>query len=448
MVRYLNNFAFFSYKMKISVIGIGYVGLSTAAVLEELGNEVMAADADKKKIEGLKRGIMPIYEPGLKEMVERNIREKRLIFTPNNKEVIKHGNIIFICVGTPPKENWETELKYVEAVAMEVAQNLDSYKVIVHKSTVPVETGEKIKKIIKENIGSSLDFDVVSNPEFLREGTAIKDTLEPDRIVIGSESQKAIGVMKKLYSPIKAPIIITDIKSAELIKHASNAFLATKISFINSVAKICEFSGADIEKVAEGMGYDKRIGMSFLSAGIGYGGSCFPKDSQAFVKIAEDYGYDYKLLKATNEINEDQKKDFIGKVKNTLGEVKGKALAVLGLAFKPNTDDMRFAPSVYIINELQNLGAKINAYDPASMGKANYLLKNIKFCRDAYEACENADAILILTEWNEFKEMDFKKIKSLLKTQIIIDGRNIYNPEEMRKEGFTYISIGRKPIFN
>ncbi len=433
--------------MKISVIGTGYVGLSTAAVLAELGNDVMAADADKKKIEGLKHGIMPIYEPGLKEIVDRNVKEKRLIFTADNKEVIGHGDIIFICVGTPPKENWQTELKYVEAVALEVAQNMDSYKVIVHKSTVPVETGEKVKKIIKNNIKPGISFDVVSNPEFLREGTAIKDTLEPDRIVIGAESNKSIEIMKNLYSPIKSPLIITDIKSAELIKHASNAFLATKISFINSVAKICEFSGADVEKVAEGMGYDKRIGRSFLNAGIGYGGSCFPKDSQAFIKIAEDYGYDYKLLKATNDINDEQKKDFAEKVKNNLGDLKGKTLAALGLAFKPNTDDMRFAPSVYIINELQKSGAKINAYDPASMGKANSLFKDIKFCRDAYEACKNADAMLILTEWNEFKEIDMKKIKYLLKAPIIIDGRNIYNPEEMKNEGFTYISIGRNPVF-
>ena len=433
--------------MKISIIGVGYVGLATAAVLAELGNEVMAADVDRKKIDGLNKGIMPIFEPGLKEMVERNMRENRLKFVSDNKKVIEHGDVIFICVGTPPKDNWETELKYVENVAKDIAKNMRSYKVIVHKSTVPVETGDRVKKIIKDNIKEGVGFDVVSNPEFLREGTAIEDTLHPDRIVIGADSEKAIAIMKKIYGPIKAPMIITDIKSAELIKHASNAFLATKISFINSVAKICELSGANVEKVAEGMGYDKRIGRAFLNAGIGYGGFCFPKDSQAFIKIAENYGYDYKLLKATNEINDEQKKDFVEKVKRALGNVTGKTIGILGLAFKPNTDDMRFAPSIYIINELQKLGAKIKAYDPVAMDKAKNILSNVSFCKDPYEASKGADALLILTEWNEFKEIELKKIKSLLKNPLIIDGRNIYDLSTMEKEGFRYISIGRKEVF-
>ncbi|MBI2523040.1 UDP-glucose/GDP-mannose dehydrogenase family protein [Candidatus Woesearchaeota archaeon] len=433
--------------MKILVIGTGYVGLSTAAVLAELGNEVIAADIDRKKIEGLNNGIMPIFEPGLKEMVQRNVRENRLKFVSDNKKAIEHGDIIFICVGTPPKDNWETELKYVENVAKDIAKNMSSYKVIVHKSTVPVETGDKVKKIIKDNIKENVGFDVVSNPEFLREGTAIEDTLHPDRIVIGADSDKAIDIMKKMYYPIKSPIIITDIKSAELIKHASNAFLATKISFINSIAKICELSGADVEKVAEGMGYDKRIGRTFLNAGIGYGGFCFPKDSQAFIKIAENYGYDYKLLKATNEINEEQKKNFVEKVKKALNGVDGKTLAVLGLSFKPDTDDMRFAPSAYIIVELQGKGAKIRAYDPVAMEKAKNILSNVCFCKDPYEASKGADALLILTEWNEFKEIDLKKIKSLLKNPLIIDGRNIYDINAMKNEGFRYISIGRKEVF-
>ena len=432
--------------MKISVIGAGYVGLSTAAVLAELGNEVMAADVDREKINNLSKGIMPIYEPGLKELVERNIREKRLKFTHDNKEAIGHGDVIFICVGTPPKDNWETELKHVENVAKDIAKNMKSYKVIVHKSTVPVETGDKVKKIIKNNIKEDIGFDVVSNPEFLREGTAIEDTLHPDRIVIGADSGKAIAIMKKIYGPIKTPILITDIKSAELIKHASNAFLATKISFINSVARICELSGADVEKVAEGMGYDKRISKHFLNAGIGYGGFCFPKDSQAFIKIAENYGYDYKLLKATNEINEEQKKIFVEKVKKALNGVDGKNIGVLGLSFKPDTDDMRFAPSVYVIGKLQEKGAKIKAYDPAAMDKAKNILSNVSFCKDPYEASKGADALLILTEWNEFKEMDLKKIKSLLKNPLIIDGRNIYDLSIMEKEGFRYISIGRKEV--
>tara|TARA_Y100000310_G_scaffold317308_1_gene370056 strand:+ start:8350 stop:9651 length:1302 start_codon:yes stop_codon:yes gene_type:complete len=432
--------------MKISVIGVGYVGLATAAVLAELGNDVIAADIDKEKIDNLNNGIMPIFEPGLKEIVDRNLKEKRLKFTCDNKEVINHGDVIFICVGTPPKDNWEVELKYVENVAREIAQNMTSYKVIVHKSTVPVETGDDVKKIILENVKEDVDFDVVSNPEFLREGTAIKDTLDPDRVVIGADSKKAIEVMKSIYSPMKAPLIITDIRSAELIKHASNAFLATKISFINSVARICDISGADVGKVAEGMGYDKRIAKGFLNAGIGYGGSCFPKDSQAFIKIAEKYGYDYKLLKATNEINEEQKRNFMDKVKKTLKNINGKTIGILGLAFKPNTDDMRFAPSVYIIKELQKEGGKIKAYDPEAMEKAKEILDDIEFCNDPYEVSKDADVLLILTEWKEFKELDIKKIKSLLTSPVIIDGRNIYDPEDLKKEGFTYISVGRKDV--
>ncbi len=432
--------------MKIGVIGVGYVGLATATVLAELGNDVVAADVDKEKIENLNKGVIPIFEPGLKELVERNVKEKRLRFTHDNKEVIEHADVIFICVGTPPKDNWEVELKYVENVALEIAQNMKSYKIIVHKSTVPVKTGDKIKKIIEDNIKENVDFDVVSNPEFLREGTAIEDTLKPDRIIIGADSKKAIEIMKKIYSPIKAPLIITDIRSAELIKHASNAFLATKISFINSVARICELSGADVEKVADGMGYDKRIKRDFLNAGIGYGGSCFPKDSQAFIKIAEKYGYDYKLLKATNEINEEQKKNFVKKVKSALKDVKDKKIGVLGLAFKPNTDDMRFAPSVYIIQELQKEGGKVKAYDPEAMEKAKQILNDVEFCKDPYETSKDVDILLILTEWNEFKELDLKKIKSLLKKPIIIDGRNIYSPGDLKKEGFKYISIGRKDV--
>jgi UDPglucose 6-dehydrogenase len=432
--------------MKISVIGVGYVGLATTTVFAELGNDVIGADADKDKIDKLNNGIMPIFEPGLKELVERNVKEKRLRFTQDNKKAIEHGDVIFICVGTPPKANGEADLKYVEAVAKQIAQTMNSYKVIVHKSTVPVETGEKVKKIIRENIKKNIDFDVVSNPEFLREGTAIKDTLNPDRIVIGADSNKATEIMKKLYSPIKAPIIITDIRSAELIKHASNSFLATKISFINAVAQICELSGADVEKVAEGMGYDQRIGRAFLNAGIGYGGFCFPKDVQAFIRIAEQYGYDFQMLKATHKINQEQKQNFVKKVKNTLNDLNDKEIGVLGLSFKPNTDDMRFAPSAYIIPELQKEGAKIKAYDPEATEKAKEILNDVEFCNNPYEAAKDADALLILTEWNEFKEIDIKKIKSLLKNPLIIDGRNIYNPEELKKEGFTYTSIGRKDM--
>ena len=429
--------------MKIAVIGTGYVGLGTTAVFAEMGHDVVGADADQAKVDNLNRGIMPIFEPGLKEMVLRNMKGKRLKFTSNNREAIQHGEVIFVCVGTPPRATGETDLKYILSVAKEIAETIDTYKVIVHKSTVPVETGEKVKKIIKENLRNDVEFDVVSNPEFLREGTAINDTLNPDRIVIGAESERAVGIMKQIYSSIKAPMIITDIKSAELIKHASNAFLSTKISFINSVARICELSGADVEKVAEGMGYDKRIGRSFLNAGIGYGGFCFPKDVQAFIKIAENYGYDFQLLKATNDINEDQKKYFLKKIKDKLKTIDGKTIGVLGLAFKPNTDDMRFAASTYIIPELQKSGAKIKAYDPEAMQKSKEILKDVEYCDDPYEVSAGADAMVILTEWNEFREIDMGKIRDLLKNPIVIDGRNIYDPEEMRQKGMSYVSIGR-----
>ncbi len=431
--------------MNISVIGTGYVGLGSAAVFAELGNNVIGADSDPKKIEMLQRGEMPIFEPGLKEIVERNQKRNRLTFTTDNKKAIAHAEIIFVCVGTPPKDTGEAELKFLEAVAKEIAENMDSYKVIVHKSTVPVNTGVHIKNMMQKHLKNKVEFDVVSNPEFLREGTAIQDTLQPDRIVIGSDSSRATELMKKLYSPIKAPILITDIQSAELIKHASNSFLATKISFINAIAQICEKTGADVEKVAEGMGYDKRIGRSFLNAGIGYGGFCFPKDVQAFIKIAEQLGYDFSLLKATNEINNQQKDLFIKKIKKTMGQLKGKTIGVLGLSFKPNTDDMRFAPSIPIIEALQAEGAAIQAYDPEAMQRAKKHLK-IKLCEGPYDAANQADALLILTEWNEFKELDLTKIRSIMKKPIIFDGRNIYNPAEMLKAGFTYISIGRKPV--
>jgi len=432
--------------MKLSVIGTGYVGLGTAAVFADLGHNVIGADVDKTKVDNLNKGIMPIFEPGLKEMVISNMKEKRLHFTTNNKEAIDHAEIIFICVGTPPKSTGETDLKYIEQVAKEIAQYMKSYKIIVHKSTVPVETGEKVKNMIQQNIQTDVEFEVVSNPEFLREGTALKDTLNPDRIVIGAESERAIKMMKEVYSSIKAPLIVTDIKSAELIKHASNSFLATKISFINEVAELCEKTGADIEKVAEGMGYDKRIGRTFLNAGIGYGGFCFPKDVQAFIKIAEHLGSDFQMLKATHTTNEEQKKRFIKKIKKKIPDLKGKKIGVLGLSFKPNTDDMRFAPSIYIIQELQKEGAKIKVYDPAAMERAKEIFNDIEYGQNPYDICKDIDMLVILTEWKEFKELDLKKIKSLMKHPLIFDGRNIYIPEDMKKEGFSYISIGRVDV--
>jgi len=430
--------------MKITVIGTGYVGLTSGTCFAELGNDVICVDIDKEKIDLLNGGKIPIYEPGLKELVERNMKEQRLKFTTDIKEAIKNSEIIFICVGTPPKNNGEADLSYVENVAREIAEYMDCYKVIVEKSTVPVETGEKVAETIRQNNKHNVEFDVVSNPEFLREGSAVQDTFNPDRIVIGANSEKAVEIMKKLYEPIKAPLIVTDIRSAEIIKHASNSFLATKISFINAIANICEKTGADIEKIAEGMGYDKRIGKSFLNAGIGYGGFCFPKDASAFIRIAEKYGYDFKLLKDVQEINEKQKEFFIKKVEKALWNLKDKGIGVLGLAFKPNTDDMRFAPSIDIIDYLQKEGVSIKAYDPEAIENAKKLLKDVEYCNDPYEAAENTDALLILTEWNEFKELDLEKIKGLMKNKLIIDGRNIYNPEEMKKLGFKYIGVGRK----
>lgn len=432
--------------MMITIVGSGYVGLTTGACLSELGNNVICVDIDETKIRKLNEGIIPIYEPGLEELVKKNRKESRLTFTTDLKDSIKKSEIIFICVGTPPKESGEADLSYVENVARIIADVIDSYKLIVEKSTVPVQTGEKVAKTIKAYNSHKVDFDVVSNPEFLREGSAVTDFMHPDRIVVGCESERAKKIMKDLYKPLNAPIIFTDIKSAEIIKHASNSFLATKISFINAIANICELAGADVEKVAEGMGYDKRIGRQFLNAGIGYGGSCFPKDVDAFVKIAGKLGYDFKMLKVTQEVNEEQKKHFVRKIEKFLWIVKGKTIGILGLAFKPNTDDMRSAPSIEIIKELQREGAKIKAYDPEATEKAKHILNGISYCNDPYEAAKDADALVIITEWNEFKKLDFKKIRSIMKHPLIIDGRNIYNLEDVKKEGFAYISIGRKDV--
>ena len=432
--------------MKIAVVGTGYVGLVTGTCFAELGNDVICVDIDEDKVNRLNSNIIPIYEPELEELVIRNKKEARLSFTTDLKKAIKESEIIFICVGTPPKENGEADLSYVENVARTIAEVMDSYKVIVEKSTVPVETGEKVVKSIRAYNLHKADFDVVSNPEFLREGSAVNDFMHPHRIVIGCESEKAKQIMQNLYEPLKAPILFTDIKSAEIIKHASNSFLATKISFINAIANICELAGADVGKVAEGMGYDKRIGRAFLNAGIGYGGFCFPKDAEAFIRIAEKFGYDFKLLKSVQEININQRKHFVRKIEKALWVVKGKTIGVLGLSFKPNTDDMRFAPSIDIITELQKEGAKIKAYDPQAMEKSKHLLKDIIYCNNPYEVAKDADALIIITEWNEFKELDFKKIKSLMKHALIIDGRNIYNSKDIKNYGFMYISIGRRDV--
>ncbi len=425
------------------MIGTGYVGLVTGGCLADLGHEVVCVDIDQEKIAKLKKGLIPIYEPGLEELVKRNAKEKRIAFTTSLKEGVKKASVVFIAVGTPPKENGEADLTFVENVAKEIARCMTSYKLIVEKSTVPVETGEWVRRTVKANNARKVEFDVASNPEFLREGQAINDFMHPDRIVIGVESKRARELLLELYKPLKATMVVTDIKSAEIIKHASNSFLATKISFINAVSNICEKAGADIEKVAEGMGLDRRIGRNFLNAGIGFGGFCFPKDLSAFIKISEKLGYDFGLLKEVERINAFQKQLLIKKINDNLWIVKGKTIAILGLAFKPDTDDIRFAPALEIIEALRAEGAEIRTYDPQAMKKAKQALKGVTFCETSYEAAKGADCLVIVTEWNEFKELDFKKIKKLLKQPLIIDGRNIYDPAALEKLGFKYVCIGR-----
>ncbi len=429
--------------MKVCIIGTGYVGLVTGACLAELGNRIICVDNDESKIGLLNSGEIPIYEPGLKEMVHNAREAGRISFTTSIPEGVKESTVVFIAVSTPPKPDGSADLSMVAGVAREVAENLNDYKVIVDKSTVPVKTGEKVAETIKRYSKGEMEFDVVSNPEFLREGSAIQDTLHPDRIVIGTNSQRAADILIELYKPLEAPVIVTDINSAEIIKHASNSFLATKISFANALARICEKSGANVAQVTKGMGLDKRIGAQFLNAGVGYGGSCFPKDVSAFIAIAEELGYDFKLLKEVEGINAEQADYFFAKIKETLWILEGKTVAVLGLAFKPNTDDMRSAPSIKIIKKLLEEGAKIKAYDPQAMEKAKTILPEIEYCSDPYRAARESEALIIMTEWNEFKEMDLARLKELLHQPIVIDGRNIYDPEKMEKLGFTYQSIGR-----
>lgn len=427
----------------ICVIGTGYVGLVTGTCLAEVGNKVICVDNDEEKIKKLKKNISPIYETGLEELIKKNTKKKRLSFTTKISEGVKKSKIIFIAVGTPPREDGSADLSYIEGVAREIAKNMNSYRLVVDKSTVPVETGERVYEVIKRNLKKSISFDVASNPEFLREGSAVYDTFHSDRIVIGVGSKQAEQILKELYAPFKAPVLVTDIKSAEIIKHASNSFLAMKISFINGVANICERSGADVKKIAEGMGLDKRIGRSFLDAGIGFGGFCLPKDLEAFMWISKKMGYDFELLKAVKNINEEQKKIFAKKIEDTLWVLKDKTIGVLGLAFKPNTDDMRFAPSIDIINMLQADGARIKAYDPAAMGKAKNILKDVQYCKSPYEVAKSSDCLIIITEWEEFKKIDLKKIKKLLNHPIVIDGRNLFEPDEMKKLGFVYKGMGR-----
>ncbi len=435
--------------MKISVIGCGHVGLVTGACLAELGNDVICTDNDTRKIESLRKLKIPFYEPHLKDLVLKGVKGRRLIFTDKIKIAVEKSLIIFICVGTPPKENGEPDLRGVEGVSWDIAKYLNSYRLIVEKSTVPVQTGEWIEHTIKVFSKKKIKFDVASNPEFLKEGSAIYDFMYPDRIVIGVESKKAERLLLNLYKPLNSPTIITDIKSAELIKHASNSFLATKISFINAMSKVCELVGADIKKVSEGMGLDKRIGRDFLDAGIGFGGFCLPKDLDAFIRICEDLGYDFKLLKEIKRINEEQRALLIKKIRDNLWILKDKKVGILGLSFKPDTDDIRFAPSVFIISSLLEESCKISVYDPKAMENAKELFRrdrldsSIKFCKSPYQVAKDSDCLVILTEWDEFKKLDLKRIKSLLRQPIIIDGRNIYDLKRLKELGFRYTGIGR-----
>jgi len=434
--------------MKISVIGAGHVGLVTSACFADLGHDVICIDNDIKKIALIKRGEIPFFEPGLHDLVKHNIARNRLRFSTSIKEAMDQCEVTFIAVGTPTKESGEADLSSVEKVAMEIAKNLRSYHLIVEKSTVPVETGAWVKKTIQINIRKSkkIDFDLASNPEFLREGAAIQDFMKPDRIVLGVENKRAEKILRSLYEPLKAPIVVTDVNSAEIIKHASNSFLSAKISFINMVSQLCEKVGADIHKVAQGMGYDRRIGPTFLNAGIGFGGFCFPKDLAAFIHIAQKSGVDFKILRAVLDVNEDQKRHFVDKVKHVLWNLEGKRIGALGLSFKPDTDDMRFSPAADIISALQRAGAEVQAFDPEAMPVAKKLLKELKCVKDPYEAARSADALLILTEWSEFRELNLGRIKRLMKRPLIFDGRNIYDPKTMKELGFQYISIGRAPV--
>ncbi len=430
--------------MKIAMIGTGYVGLVTGTCFAELGNAVICVDNDVDKIKKLNSGSIPIYEPGLEEMVAKNVKEKTLSFTNDIEDAVKKCEIIFIAVGTPPKPDGTADLSSVEKVSSVVANVMTEYKLVVGKSTVPVNTGKWIKKTINLKNAKGIDFDVASNPEFLREGSAIDDFLKPDRIVIGVESERAKELLCELYKPIDAPILVTDVESAELIKHASNSFLAMKISFINAISMLCEKAGADVEMVAEGMGLDKRIGKHFLCAGAGFGGFCFPKDLSAFIKIAEDLGYDFKLLREVERINDEQKKSIVKKIAEQVWNLNNKTVGILGLSFKPNTDDMRYASSIDIIGDLLAEGVTIRAYDPKAMERAREIFPDIIYCKDPYEVCEKCDALVILTEWDEFKDLDLKRVKKLLKTPILIDGRNIFDPDTARNEGFAYTGVGRK----
>lgn len=432
--------------MHISVIGTGYVGLVTGACFAEFGVDVTCADVDEEKINRLQKGVVPIYEPGLEHLVTKNVQAGRLRFTTNIQDAVEQALVIFLAVGTPPLPDGSPNLSFVESAACSIADYMNGYKVVVTKSTVPIGTGERIRQLITERKKAKVNFGVVSNPEFLREGAAINDFMRPDRVVIGSRDEEAIAIMKDLYRPlylIEAPFVITSLEAAELTKYAANAFLATKISFINEIANLCELIGCDVHDVARAIGMDKRIGSKFLHPGPGFGGSCFPKDTRALASVARQFGSESLIVNAVIEVNDRQRQEMLNKISKLLGDFEGKTVAVLGLAFKPETDDMREAPSIDIIHNLTERGARVVAYDPVAKAEAMKVLPDISYADDEYAAVTGADALVFVTEWNQFRALDMTRIRDLMKSPKIADLRNIYEPEDMRELGFQYVGVGR-----
>jgi UDPglucose 6-dehydrogenase len=429
--------------MKLTIIGTGYVGLVTGTCFAEVGHQVVCVDNDATKVKILQEGGIPIFEPGLEDLVKKNVAAGRLRFTGNTAEGVAESDVIFIAVPTPPLDDGSVDLSLIEKVAREIAAAMTSYKIVVDKSTVPVQTGDKVAETIKRYCKARVDFDVVSNPEFLREGFAVEDLMKPDRIVIGVRSQRPVAAMREIYAPFDAPVIVTDISSAELIKHASNSFLALKISYINAISVLCEATGANVQEVANGMGMDDRIGRRFLNASLGFGGSCFPKDLSAFIKIAEQVGYNFDLLKEVQKINSGQMDRFVKKIADTLWVLKDKKIGVLGLAFKQNTDDIRMSPAIELCQRLHKEGAVLRVHDPKAMEKAKAVLNEVTFVEDMNEVAEGCDALVVATEWDEFKKLDLERARRVLSHPILFDGRNLFDPAEMERMGFIYKSIGR-----
>ena len=432
--------------MNICIIGTGYVGLVTGVCLAEFGMNLICVDNDQQKIDLLQRGKMSIHEPGLEDLVLKNMREGRLSFSTSIQDGVASSLVIFIAVGTPPKDDGSADLRAVEEVAKEIARYMNGYKVVVVKSTVPVGTCRRLKQLIQDHQAQPIPFDIVSNPEFQREGSAIEDFMRPDRVTIGAESEQAIAIMKDIYNAlylIETPFVITSLETAEMIKYAANTFLATKVTFINEIANLCEMVGADVHHVAKAMGLDGRIGKKFLHPGPGYGGSCFPKDTRALSKIARESGYVFKILESVIEVNEEQKQRMVIKIKEKVGNLEGKTIGILGLSFKPNTNDIRESSSIAIIQGLLAMGAKVRAFDPAAMEEARAILSEVEYGKDAYDVAKGADALVLVTEWNQFRRLDLPRIKDLLKSPIFIDLRNVYDPDQMKRMGFNYCGVGR-----